>query len=1033
MSKISNPINAWLNTQDSQFTPTGKSVLIPLELKVLKDWTEATIDFSFTSPDRNLTASSIKISPIVLKNHKAQQITKTDVNLTVSEDGFYDIEAKITVTLDSKTGENKLLTTLSFGVFSFQGKYIYDFSSQAALDKYAEIEALSKPNKEVKTLINLAETNKITSSDNKLTLEQMGEISRHIFAEKQKIEALYNHQYPSLLRQSLPTKPSLRRGQKVTLNVRWSINSENTDFLPLDKAAIEVKGSDGSRFKGVLNEGKFTFTVPKDNFTFTATVFAEYSDKFTVYKQIEIIDQNGKESSIDISITTNFSNQLNYDITDGTAPFWSVFSAVMDLTDIAKKRLKFEREKNKKVYVDVKKDSTYYQLQNGEIYIGNDDFYDWDVIAHEFGHAIAYESNSIKLIAGGAHSGQNQYDYPNNDTTLHNKETSLGLAFNEGYGTWVGVRLLKESNYINKMPYVGDDFYIDRAQNGSVMINIDLTEHETMHYVYGEDTELAITALLWQLSDQNKNPYIRALCSRNTDYISYSLGDIFNKIFKGRQLESISDFYQAMFIDYVGFQSNFLRKAVSGTKINEKILKKIHDLAMPFAEFGIGINIDDIKLKKFNKLEWSQFKTGSLPGHDQFDIYFFNDDQEIVYKILDKQVGISSDAIQQYGITYTYSLQEKDITQIEAFLSSEEKTQILYVLIAATATGKTVTKGKITTGPYFSNLARFRYSKPRKTVIAVDSSGSNQDTDPNNLRIVVAHTLLMSQANRNDLILNGMIENERVVQTAAIDFDSYVKILSDFAWPDDLYYRNIFNSIDSNGGTDIAKAIYASINLLKEHDDNNQPISKPVNEKNSLYILTDMDNNSGLQPVIKAIEKAAKEDIKIHLGHLKPFFIRSAVSKINNDISINSRQSVAFDDVIKSMLKTKGSYAVVEDADSQQAWMELAEYLDHNELTNVKQIALPFNVCFYSIAKAEKNTLTYLITPKKSGEITITVDSKGSFVPNLTINGVGQQKDLGQDCYEIKLRAKARKTYAVELNKPLNSQGLYSIIARLTK
>ena len=1033
MSKISKPINAWLNTQDSQFTPTGKSVLIPLELKVLKDWTEATIDFSFTSPDRNLTASSIKISPIVLKNHKAQQITKTDVNLTVSEDGFYDIEAKITVTLDSETGENKLLTTLSFGVFSFQGKYIYDFSSQAALDKYAEIEALSKPNKEVKTLINLAETNKITSSDNKLTLEQMGEISRHIFAEKQKIQALYNNQTPSLLKQSQPTKLSLRKGQKVTLKVRWSIDSRNIEFLPLDKAAIEVEGSDGSQYRGVLNKGEFTFTVPKDNFTFTATVFAVYSDKFTVYKQIEIIDQNSKKSSIDISITTNFSNQLNYDITDGTAPFWSVFSAIMDLTDIAKKRLKFEREKNNKVYVDVKKDSTYYQPKTKEIYIGNDDFYDWDVIAHEFGHAIAGESKSINNDIGGPHNGGNQYDFSYNGVTYQNKKKSLGLAFDEGYGTWVGVRLLKESNYINKMPYVGDEFYTDRAQDGSFLVNTDLTNHKTESEIYGEDTESAITALLWQLSDQKKNPNTRAHSSQKTDPISYSLSDIFNRIFKGRNLESISDFYQAMFIDYVGFQSNFLRKAVSGTKINEKILKKIHDLAMPFAEFGIGINIDDIKLKKFNKLEWSQFKTGSLPGHDQFDIYFFNDDQEVVYKILDKQVGISSDAIQQDRITYTYSLQEKDITQIEAFLSSEEKTQILYVLIAATATGKTAVNGKIPTGPYFSNLARFRYSKPRKTVIAVDSSGSNQDTDPNNLRIVVAHTLLMSQANRNDLILNGMIENERVVQTAAIDFDSDVKILSDFAWPDDLYYRKIFNRIDSNGGTDIAKAIYASINLLKEHDDNNQPISKPVNEKNSLYILTDMDNNDGLQPVIKAIEKAAKEDIKIHLGHLKPFFIRSAVSKINNDISINSRQSVAFDDVIKSMLKTKGSYAVVEDADSQQAWMELAEYLDHNELTNVKQIALPFNVCFYSIAKAEKNTLTYLITPKKSGEITITVDSKGSFVPNLTINGVGQQKDLGRDCYEIKLKAKARKTYAVELNKPLNSQGLYSIIARLTK
>ena len=1036
MTTIRTPISTWLNTQDSQFTPTGKSVLIPLELEVLKNWTEATIDFSFTSPDRNLTASSININPIVLKNHKAQPITKTDVNLTVSEDGFYDVEAKITVTLadaDSETGENKLLTTLSFGVFSFQGKYIYDFSSQAALNKYAEIEALSKPNKEVKTLINLAETNKITSSDNKLTLEQMGEISRHIFAEKQKIQALYNNQNPSLLKQNLTTKLNLKENEVVTLNIRWPIDSKNTNFLPLDKADIEVKGSDGSQYRGVLNKGQFTFTVPKDNFTFTVTVFAKYSDKFTVYKQIEIKEQNGDKSSKDISITTNFSDQLNYDITDGTAPFWSVFSAVMDLTEISKKYLNFEREKNRIVYVDIKGDSCFYHSQNRTINISTKRYYSWDVIAHEFGHAIANESSAIKSIAGGSHTGENQYDYPNNDITLDNKRNSIALAFNEGYGTWVGVRLLKYSAYANKMPYVGDDNYTAVNSNGIRSFDLDLKNHNMISKAYGEDAEFCLSALLWQLSDQEKNSNTRAICSRKADSISYSLGDIFNRIFKGKKLESISDFYKGIFIDYSGVKQNFLRSKKLKSKMDKTILEKIHNLAMPFAEFGIGININDVKLKKFNKLEWSQLKSGSLPGHDQFDIYFFNDDQEVVYKILDKQVGISSDAIQQNGITYTYSLQEKDITQIEALLSSEEKTQILYVLIAATATGKTAKDGKIPTGPYFSNLARFRYSKPRKTVIAVDSSGSNLDTDPNNLRIAVAHNLLMSQANRNDLILNGMIENERVVQTAAIDFDSDVKILSDFAWPDDLYYRKMFDSIDSNGGTDIAKAIYASINLLKEHDGNNQPISKPVNEKNSLFILTDMDNNAGQQPVIEAIEKAAKEDIKIHLGHLKPFFIRSAVSKINNDISINSRQQVAFDDVIKSMLKTKGSYAIVEDADSQQAWMELADYLDHNELTNVKEIALPFNVCFYSIAKAEKNTLTYLITPKKSGVITITVDSKGSFTPNLTINGVGQQKDLGQDCYEIKLRAKARKAYAVELNKPLNSQGLYSIIARLTK
>ena len=705
MTTIKPSISTWLNTQDSQFTPTGKSVLIPLELEVIKNWTEATIDFSFTSPDRNLTASSINITPIVLKNHKAEPITKTDVNLTVSEDGFYDIEAKITVTLadaDSETGENKLLTTLSFGVFSFQGKYIYDFSSQAALDKYAEIEALSKPNKEVKTLINLAETNKITSSDNKLTLEQMGEISRHIFAEKQKIQALYNNQNPSLLKQSLPTKPSLKRGQKITLKVRWPINSENSDFLPLDKAAIEVKGSDGKLFKGVLNNGEFTFTAPTADYSYTATVSAVFSDKFGVYKE---------STPVDMLITTNFSDKLNYDITDGTAPFWSVFSAVMDLTNIAKKHINFEREKNRIVYVDIKNSGCFYLPSTQSINIAKADYYNWDVIAHEFGHAIAHESDAIRMIAGGPHTGENQYDYPDNEITFNNKRYSIALAFNEGYGTWIGIRLLKHSAYANKMPNVGDDYYTTIRSDGSIGFNFDLKNHSTLYGFYGEDAELCIAPLLWQLSDQKKNPYIRALCSRKADYISYSLGDIFNKIFKGQQLESISDFYKEIFIDYVGVQPGFLRTTPDGTKINKKILQKLHNLSVPFAEFGVGIYIDDKVLKDYKQLDMYQLKSGSLPTIDQVDMYIFNDQLELMGKVLDIELESSSKLIKG-STNVTYSLQKKDIAQIEAaFAPNRKKEQIVYILVAGTATGKNAIDGKIATGPYFSNLAKFKVTE----------------------------------------------------------------------------------------------------------------------------------------------------------------------------------------------------------------------------------------------------------------------------------------------------------------------------------
>uniref|UniRef100_UPI0023F06B65 hypothetical protein n=1 Tax=Frischella perrara TaxID=1267021 RepID=UPI0023F06B65 len=182
------------------------------------------------------------------------------------------------------------------------------------------------------------------------------------------------------------------------------------------------------------------------------------------------------------------------------------------------------------------------------------------------------------------------------------------------------------------------------------------------------------------------------------------------------KLESISDFYKGIFTDYVGITVDFLRSTELGSAVNQTTLQKIHNLAMPFAEFGVGINIDDTKPQKIKKLEWSQLKTGSLPGHDQFDIYFFTNNLDtLVYKLLDQKIGKTKKYVQQKGTNYNYTLQKKDISKIESILSDKkEKEQTLYVLIAATATGKAATKGQIETGPYFSNLAQFQYTKPKK-------------------------------------------------------------------------------------------------------------------------------------------------------------------------------------------------------------------------------------------------------------------------------------------------------------------------------
>lgn len=1018
MSTITGPLTVWLNTHGSQFTPIGQSTLIPFEIEILKDWVSATIDFNITSPETRISSHSIKIDPIVLKkqNH-VQDIIKTNIKMEVNEEGFYEIEAKISLTLSNLeplTGTDQLSIKTSFGVFSFQGKYIYSFSSKDAIDKYAEINVFNNP-----------KLNQAKTVDSDLADEQIEDI---IFEERLRIEALYENKYPSILGKKQPPVLNLKKEERVEIKVNWPINEKRSSFLPLHNANIEIKGDNGKKFKGVLNNGKFTFIVPEDNFTFEATVIAKYSDKFALYNMDESKNKN--------AISTKFNNQLEYDIDDETAPYWSVFEAVANLTDITEKWLNFSRKKNRSVYVSTKLKNSYYLSSNDAIYIAQVHFYNWDIIAHEYGHAIANETNSIAFISPGIHTGDNQYDVNKNQKTYENKRMSLALAFNEAYGHWIGTSLLKYSDYANEIPYVGDNSVSFPMYN----VEFDLTNHYILTGAYGEDSELSLAVLFWHLmwhpSEGDRTENKRAKCNYKVENISYRLKTMYNQIFKGQKFENISDFYKKLFLDYVGVSTaKFLNSLVPNVNINKEKLQKIHNLAMPFAEFGIAPNINDtVDQKYYYKLAWSQLKTGGLPGHDEFDIYFFSNDLKIlVHKIKNKKVGLTKKTVKQNGTNYTYTLQKDDLICLDEFLTKKnEKERTLYVMIAATATGYTAKVGKVATGPYFSNLAEFKFEGIKKTVIAVDSSGSNKSTDPENERIVLAHKKLNEQAEINDKIFDGL-SNEKAIQTVAMDFDEDVKILADFTWPNKLFDRKIFNSVDSSGNTDIAAAIYASINLLKKHDSMGNPIPTPHTDKNTLYLQTDMDNNHGWEPVQKALNEAEKENIKVIIGHLNPSGLRLLTSKINDDIVNNTRARVPFDDIIEAILKTGGSYAEIKDAASQQAWSELVNYLDRYDPTTITEIPLPLNICFYHIASAGRNTPTYFITASTSGEMTIMVDGKNSFVPNLKVNGVGKQTEIGSDYYEIKFDAIAGQTYAITLNKPIESQGLYSIIAQLGK
>jgi hypothetical protein len=154
--------------------------------------------------------------------------------------------------------------------------------------------------------------------------------------------------------------------------------------------------------------------------------------------------------------------------------------------------------------------------------------------------------------------------------------------------------------------------------------------------------------------------------------------------------------------------------------------------------------------------------------------------------------------------------------------------------------------------------------------------------------------------------------------------------------------------------------------------------------------------------------------------------------EINGDpITVEkARVPFEFDDAIEAVLETGGSYAATQDAESQEAWAELMLYLSERDIDKLTEIPLPFNVQYYGLAKRDKQTPAFAITPLVSGKVTISVDNKNGFIPNIKVDGGGQQK-LEGGLYKLSFNADARRQYIVTIRDNLYDGGLYSIVANI--
>jgi hypothetical protein len=170
-----------------------------------------------------------------------------------------------------------------------------------------------------------------------------------------------------------------------------------------------------------------------------------------------------------------------------------------------------------------------HSFYDGEVNIEQPDRYDWDTVHHEFGHYVMDQLN-IDDNPGGTHNiGDCISDVHGDDKSEGNR-----LAWGEGWPTYFGTSGQFEMNMgALGVPRVGDAQY-DDLEDGSVSYGMDTQDNNGR----GEDNEVAVQRLLWDLYDSN---------SDGRDSISRSDNSIWNAI-KGAagSPQILSHYWQAL-------------------------------------------------------------------------------------------------------------------------------------------------------------------------------------------------------------------------------------------------------------------------------------------------------------------------------------------------------------------------------------------------------------------------------------------------------------------------------------------------------
>jgi hypothetical protein len=698
---------------------------------------------------------------------------------------------------------------------------------------------------------------------------------------------------------------------------------------------------------------------------------------------------------------------------DNLAQMMAAFHCVADMVRELKKTIGQDKKPAFKVVFPEPGNVSFFGGDK-KLHITGVRSYVWDVIGHEFGHMVQDDTSSINA-QGGGHDGSNQYDLASNATTLNNKLLSNRLALNEGYGTWIGVAFTERSSrYANKFKWVGDLLYRDW----------DNMEANGPAYK-GEDTELGLQALLWDLHDANGDAYA---ATGLRDVTALGMKALFTA-FSNKNMDSIFDVWRHVFVP-----SGSMAELTKAAGIDATALRRALNGAVTFAEFGVAPNLQspasgqkiDLNAASGPKVRWKQHATGNAAMDlKSFRIILYSSDLTTTLWTSAQFTAGTAPLAALGARTYEYELTAADLTAIKNITSGRsDASAVMAVLGTATLNPAT--------GDYLSNSIEVLLQDFNRALVAVvDSSGSNTTTDPTNQRVVASKESLRRLVSTAD----ATADPTKVPDiAAAVDFDSGVTILSQFADPDSVVPT--LDRVDSSGSTRIDLGINAATNLL-DNINLGGGIVGAFQDRAAILVFTDGQNNNGPAPVITAIVNATLKGYRVHYGFLSPLVPSPAPR--STPVTETGEEDTAADSsswdapivakanggppttIEEAVLRSGGIYAQIGDALSQVAFIEqvYARGLTNVDGANDSGGLLVGQANTADQLTPESDIKSYTFSGQQGEHVSIRVETV-NFQPNVTVF------DRSGAIHAAGIAAPAASSITLDL-PPLPYTGEYSV------